>query len=276
MSDILDSSLVKYRDLVAGLSSMKKAAVAFSGGTDSSLLAYAARESMGKNAVAVTVASGVYTRAEIEEAIKFSEHHSIEHVILNYDILKNAAFRSNPPDRCYHCKLEVFKKIIGYAASEDIKEVMEGSNRDDLEDYRPGVRALNELGIRSPLKEMDFSKAEIREVSKHLGLETWDRPPSPCLATRFPYGTEITVEKLKMVDESERYIRQLGFRNVRVRLESDTARIEVDPENIALLAEKNTSKKIARKLKSLGFLYVSLDLEGYRMGSMNASISGNG
>jgi len=123
---------------------------------------------------------------------------------------------------------------------------------------------------------MDFSKAEIREVSKHLGLETWDRPPSPCLATRFPYGTEITVEKLKMVDESERYIRQLGFRNVRVRLESDTARIEVDPENIALLAEKNTSKKIARKLKSLGFLYVSLDLEGYRMGSMNASISGNG
>jgi uncharacterized protein len=258
------------------LESMEKVVVAFSGGVDSAFLLKTSHALLGERVTAVTAASEVVPASELEAAQKFTAHANMRHVILRIHLFENENFLANRPDRCYVCKLEVFRKIKEFAGAEHILHVIEGSHHDDADDYRPGGRALLELGIRSPLSEAGLTKEEIRQESKKMGLPMWDKPANPCLATRIPYNTNITQEVLEKIDKAEKYIHDLGFREVRVRYHGNLARIEVPRHMRARLLEEEISTAIAGKFKKFGFAFVAVDIEGYRTGSMNEDMSQEG
>ena len=263
----------KYNAMKIYLASLKSAAVAFSGGVDSTLLLRAAHDALGNNAIAVTVSSSFIARREIHEAESFCAENGIIQEVISVDESEIAHFTENPPDRCYLCKHEIFTRILETARKHNISHVIEGSNVDDLGDYRPGLRALQELSIKSPLREYGFTKAEIRELSRELGLPTWEKPSYACLASRFMYGERITRKKLEMIERAEELLMSLGFRQMRVRLHGKLARIEILPEDFPLILDTEIRSKIYDSLKSYGFSYVSLDLKGYRTGSMNETIA---
>ena len=242
-------------------------AVAFSSGVDSTFLLKVAHEELGDRAIAVTVRSHSFPKREQDEAAAFCAREGIRQVVVDSEELAVPGFSQNPPNRCYLCKKELFTKILEIAKTEGLSAVAEGSNIDDLGDYRPGLQAVRELGIRSPLREAGLTKEEIRALSRCMGLPTWNKPSFACLASRFPYGEEITVERLTRVERAEQYLLDLGFGQVRVRSHGDLARIELCAADIPKAVEQR--EKIHAALKGFGFAYVALDLLGYRTGSMN-------
>ncbi len=261
-----DAKLARLRKLVRSYGS---AAVAFSGGTDSTLVSKIAKDELGTCAIAVTIDSPMYPSSELKAAKDTARQIGIEHVIVKTDPLGTKAFVSNPPDRCYLCKLEDLRHVRSIADERGLDEILDGTNVDDNADYRPGLKAKKEIGARSPLADVGLGKEEIRRISKRLGLPTARKSSSPCLASRIPYGETITREKLGMIEEAEEYLTGKGFDQVRVRVHGSSARIEVAPGEVARLASPGTRIAIIKKLKSLGFSYVSVDLEGYRTGSLN-------
>lgn len=265
----MDTVLEKYELLKSALLSYGSIVVAFSGGVDSTFLLKVAHDLLGDRAVAVTAAPVFVPRREQNEALSFCSEQKIRQIIIPAEQLNIDSIRHNPPDRCYHCKREIFGKILEVAAQNGISTVAEGSNLDDTGDYRPGMRAVHELGIVSPLLEAGLTKAEIRQLSQELGLPTWNKPSFACLASRFVYGEAITDKRLSMVDQAEQTLLDLGFRQFRVRIHGDLARIEILPEEFARMMKAETRDRITRNLKEYGFSYVTLDLTGYRTGSMN-------
>jgi len=266
----MPSQGAKLDDLKRSLSRTRPLVVAFSGGVDSAFLLAVARETLGEGDVlAVTVRSCLLPARETGAAVRFCRERSIRHATVDIDPLSLPGFAENPPDRCYICKKAIFSRVLELAASIGFRHVAEGSNLDDDDDYRPGRRAIAELGVLSPLRDAHFTKREIREESHKLGLETWDRPSLACLASRLPYGQRITAADLVRVDEAEQFLRESipDIGQVRVRLHGGLARIEVAPEKAgAIVAVRND---VVAKFKSLGYDWTSLDLEGYRTGSMN-------
>ena len=265
----------KYQALKEYLASLGSAAVAFSGGVDSTFLLTAAHEVLGGRAVAVTASSLVFPKRELDEAKAFCDAHGIEQIIYRFDELKVEGFSQNPKNRCYLCKSELFRNILRIAGERGLAAVAEGSNMDDMGDYRPGLRAVEELGVKSPLRVAGLAKNEIRQLSRELGLPTWDKPSFACLASRFVYGETITEEKLNRVESAEQLLLDLGVRQVRVRIHGEggeLARIEVLPDEMPRLVQRENSVKILNEFRHLGFSYVTLDLEGYRTGSMNETI----
>lgn len=243
--------------------------LAYSGGVDSTFLLKAASEVLGDRLLAVIAVSPTYTQEEYERACSIAHSLGVRHLSIETNELENPEFRKNPPDRCYYCKKELFQKLRTIAGREGIAIVADASNLDDCSDYRPGRRAAQEAGIRSPLIEAELKKNEIRILSKKSGLPTWDMPSMACLASRFPYRETITLEKIRRVDGAERFLWDLGFRQVRVRSHDKLARIEVDADRVHELTTPGRRERIIGELKRLGFTYVTIDLEGYRTGSLN-------
>ena len=255
------------------LRSLGSAAVAFSSGVDSTFLLKEASRVLGKGALAVTAKLRSLPSSDLEEARAFCAAEGIEHIVVEIDELSQIeGFAANPPDRCYICKRYVFTRLIEEARARGVACVLDGSNTDDAGDYRPGMRALAELGVKSPLREALFCKADIREAARAAGLAAWDKPQAACLSTRFAYGNAITAERIAMVEEAEAFLRGLGFRQVRVRVHGDVARIEVERSLFAKALEGNTAHIIEETLRKIGFKYAALDLGGYESGSMNRGI----
>lgn len=248
-------------------------AVAFSGGVDSTLLLRVARDVLGENVLAVTVVSAVESARDVEEAGRIAAELGARWRRLDVDEREIDGFTDNPPDRCYRCKKDLFTRIAAIARGEGLGCVMEASNADDRGDYRPGMRAVAELGIASPLLEAGLSKDDVRALSRELGLEGWNRPSSACLASRIPYGEAITREKLRRIEEAEAFLRSRGFAQCRVRHHGVLARIEVEPDLVARLLEPSLREAALRRLRELGFKYVTVDLQGYRTGSLNEELS---
>ena len=262
----------KYRVLQENLKALGSVAVAFSSGVDSTFLLKAAQEALGDKVIAVTASSCSFPKRELEEAKAFCEKNGICQIIVESEELDIDGFRQNPKNRCYLCKHELFEKIWEIAKENGMNAVAEGSNMDDNGDYRPGLIAVKELGVSSPLRQAELSKAEIRELSKEMGLPTWDKQSFACLSSRFVYGEEITESKLSMVDQAEQLLLDMGFHQLRVRIHGQMARIEVMPSEFLKLMEDANREKIVSEFKKIGFSYVTLDLQGYRMGSMNETI----
>lgn len=262
----------KYYALRSIIQSYGKIAIAFSGGVDSSLLSYVAYETLGENAVALTADAPVVPRSEFAEGKEFCKRYGIKQVICHPNPFQKEEVRFNAPNRCYVCKKEIFGSLFAAAHELGISLIADGSNLDDLGDYRPGLKALEELQVKSPLREVGFTKADIRALSKELGLPTWNKQSNACLATRFPYGSEITAEKLALVDKAEEALSGMGFSQLRVRVHGDIARIEVPVSQMNLLLADENRVAIVGELKKLGFAYVTLDLAGYRTGSMNEKL----
>jgi uncharacterized protein len=267
MDQFIEEKFIKLKEIFR---SMQKVVVAYSGGVDSTLLLRAAKESLGKeNTVAVTALSPLYPDRELAEAKGMAQEMGVKHILIESNELEIEGFSKNPLNRCYLCKKELFEEIQNLARKEAISFVVEGSTLDDERDHRPGRKAIQELGIRSPLQEARFTKEDVRELSRTLGLPTWDKPSFACLASRFPYGEEITPEGLRMVDEAENFLFSLGFKQVRVRHYQNLARIEVYPEEMSRLMNGSLREKVVNCLKKIGYRYVTLDLQGFRSGSMN-------
>jgi uncharacterized protein len=250
--------------------------IAYSGGVDSTFLLKVASSVLGDRVIAVTASSETYPSGELGEAKKIAKMLGIKHVVINTNELDDENFASNPPERCYYCKKELFSKLTGLAKQYQLNYVADGSNYDDSSDFRPGMRAANQFGVRSPLMEAKLTKEEIRTLSKEMSLPTWDKPPQPCLSTRFPYGTTITREKLSKVENAEKFLAGFGFKQLRVRVHGDIARIEVPKEDMPILLNEDSSRKIVDRFKSLGYTYITLDIQGYRMGSMNEPLKRDG
>lgn len=259
----------KYIQLCDYIKSFSKVAVAFSGGVDSTFLLAVARNVLGKENVAgITIDSPALPRYELEETIRLAKLIDAEHIIIVNNEIEDD-IKNNPVDRCYHCKKVEFGSVIEKAREKNIEIVFDGSNADDLKDYRPGQKATKELQVKSPLVELNISKKEIREWSKILNLPTWDKPAYACLFSRIPYNSEIKIEDLRKIELSEKFLIDKGFKTIRVRCHNDLARIEVDRNNIQKLLEEPLASEIHKALKSFGFKFVTVDILGYRMGSFN-------
>lgn len=257
----------KYSALKDYIASLGSVAIAFSGGVDSTFLLRVSHDVLAEKAIAVTISSSLFPKRELTEAKSFCGSLGITHIITHIDELSINGFSDNPPNRCYLCKRELFSRLITIAHQHNISHVIEGSNLDDTSDYRPGLKAIDELGIKSPLRHVGLTKSEIRALSQKLGLQTWDKPSYACLASRFVYGEKITPEKLIMVEHAENLLLELGFRQMRVRIHGQLARIEVMPEDF--MKAVNFRERIYSELKNFGFTYIALDLKGYETGSMN-------
>lgn len=267
----MDELHQKYKALQDYLKHLSGVVIAFSSGVDSTFLLKTAHDVLGDRAIAVTARSCSFPKRELTEAESFCKQHGIRHIIVDSEELKVEGFAQNPKNRCYLCKRELFTKILNVAKENNLPYVAEGSNLDDNGDYRPGFIAVAELDIKSPLREANLTKAEIRQLSRELNLPTWDKQSFACLASRFVYGETITEEKLLMVDKAEQRLLDLGFSQVRVRIHGTIARIEVDPLEFPKIL--NVAAELNTYLQQLGFTYVTLDLGGYLMGSMNKQLT---
>ncbi len=263
---------LKYQKLQDNIKSMGSVAVAFSSGVDSTFLLHAAVDALGSRVLALTAYSCLFPEKELEEADAFCKERNIRHIVVPFNAFDIDGFCRNPKNRCYLCKRELFQKMRAIAKENHISMIVEGSNADDNKDYRPGLLAVKELKIASPLQYAGFTKKEIRQLSKEFGLATWDKPSYACLASRFVYGETINEEKLQMVDKAEQLLHRLGVRQVRVRIHGTLARIEVLPQEFERIVAEDMRTMIYTHLKSLGFTYVTLDFMGYRTGSMNETI----
>lgn len=269
---ISDGLREKQQDLKANLQALGSVAVCFSGGVDSSFLLASADEALGDRVIAVTAKDASVPERELKEAKTFCEQRGIRHIVCTVEPLKEEGYRHNSPERCYFCKRCVFTAVKRIAAENGIACVAEGSNTDDLGDYRPGLKAAAEYMVKSPLRDARLNKAEIRQLSKAMGLPTWNKPAYACLASRFVYGEEITEKKLRMIEQAEQVLIDRGFLEERVRLHGNVARIEVPAKDIPRLAEDGTRQAVYDALKQIGFLFVAIDMNGYHTGSMNVNL----
>ena len=263
----------KEERLIGLLREMKRVLIAYSGGTDSAYLAWAAKQALGDEAIAITADSPSIPESHKKDAVDFAKGHGILHEMIPTNEFENPAYIANNPDRCFHCKDELFRVMDQIASDRGFEHIVYGVNVDDLGDYRPGQSAAKIHQVKAPLVDAGLSKAEIRDLSLRAGLETWDRPAAACLSSRIPYGTEVTPERIRVVEEGEEALKSMGFRQFRVRYHDNLVRIEISPEELAKALDLRFAAQVTSIFKGLGFHYVTLDLEGYRQGSLNSVLT---
>jgi uncharacterized protein len=257
----------KYQKLQEILKSMESVVIAYSGGTDSTLVLKAAHDALGDKAIAMTAVSVSLPTGDRLEAMQIAEDIGVKHILVESEETSNPEYLANTPNRCFFCKQETYSKLSSYAKANGYKAIADGTNADDSNDFRPGRKAASEYGVRSPLQEAGFTKEEIRELSRELGLPNWDKPAAACLSSRIPYGTVITTQALSMVERSETFLRNLGLKQLRVRHHGTVARVETEPADFPILMDHR--EEIIAGLKEIGYTYISLDLSGFHSGSMN-------